>query len=211
MNIYTTYTPSHKILYDNFFLKTLPSCFTLNVLEDKEQLCQSGRYFSEGWTITTKKKVDFFVKICEENMGNYFFYSDVDVQFFDNHIDSLLLEEIEDNDIACQDDIWRYCSGVFICKANDRTLNMFRYMKDNYDYADDDQKALNNALFMSKHKMLSRKFFTSGFRRPFWNGQYFDVPRDIVMHHANWTIGIRNKISLLNFVRKEYNKRNRNQ
>lgn len=206
MNIYTTYTPSHKILYDNFFLKTLPVCFNLNVFEDNEQLCTSGEYYSDGWTKTTKKKIDLFVKICEENFGNYFFYCDVDVQFFDNNIKDILLQEIGDKDIACQNDVNSYCSGLFICKSNHKTLNMFRYMQRTYNYIEDDQKCLNKALFMCKHKKLSKKFFTSGFETSVWRGQHFNVPNDIVMHHANWTVGVRNKVSLLNFVKAEYNK-----
>jgi len=29
------------------------------------------------------------------------------------------------------------------------------------------------------------------------------VPPDIVIHHANWTVGIDNKINLLNIVRNK--------
>ena len=55
MRLYTTFTPSHKILYDNYFIKTLPDEFDLHIVEDQEQSCPTGSFYQEGWTIA----VDF--------------------------------------------------------------------------------------------------------------------------------------------------------
>lgn len=207
MNIYTTYTPSHKILYDNYFIKTLPKDFNLKAYADPEQLCKTGEYYTNGWTQTTKKKIDIFVYACAANIGKPFFYCDVDVQFFDNNIINILLEELGDYDIACQDDYDNYNSGVFVCNANETTLAMFKQMQKTYNYIDDDQRTLNKHLFMCKHKMLSRRFFTTGFIFRRWNGQDFELPKDIIMHHANWIVGVPDKIKVLDFVRSKYDQR----
>jgi hypothetical protein len=37
-----------------------------------------------------------------------------------------------------------------------------------------------------------------------WKGNNFEIPDKLVMHHANWTEGIQNKIALLNIVRSKY-------
>ena len=38
-----------------------------------------------------------------------------------------------------------------------------------------------------------------------WQGtEDFDIPKDIVIHHANWTTPFNNKIKLLNIVRQKY-------
>lgn len=200
MNLFTTFTPSHRCLYENYFLKTLPDEFNLHVIEDDQQHCKTGSFYQEGWDKTCYKKVELFIKACEESMGSHFFYCDVDVQFFGKVAEQLLLE-IEDYDIACQEDIGSFCSGVFICKANETTLNMFKTMKDNY--VKEDQTTLNNHLYMCKHKKLSHKFFTFGHvvPRP-WQGEQFEIPKDILVHHANWVVGIKNKMRIMDYVRE---------
>ena len=37
-----------------------------------------------------------------------------------------------------------------------------------------------------------------------WDGQDFNIPADIIMHHANWIVGVQNKIKLLNLVKDKY-------
>lgn len=205
MKIYTTYTPSHKVLYEKYFLKTLPKNFDLQVFEDKEQLCESAEYHNPGWTLTTKKKIDIFLKACVETMNDVFFYCDVDVQFFDDNIIDILIQELGDYDIACQDDVCSYCSGVFVCKSNFKTLNMFQQMKKNF--ARDDQRTLNKHLYLCSHKLLPKSFFTTGFLFKKWAGQDFTIPNNIVMHHANWVVGVQNKIQMLDIVRSKYDQR----
>jgi hypothetical protein len=37
-----------------------------------------------------------------------------------------------------------------------------------------------------------------------WNGEeYNDIPKSILMHHANWTVGVKNKIKLLEYIKRE--------
>jgi hypothetical protein len=205
MNIYTFLTPSHKFLYENYFLKTLPPTFRLNPLDIEHQYCESASFLDKGWTQTTINKIILLIKACEENMGKYFVYSDVDVQFFDKNICNLLMQEIEDKDIACQDDNTLYCSGFFICNANDRTLKLFNKIYCSWNHKDSDQKMLNKYLYLCKSKKLSNKFFTVGqILKKHWTDEVFTLPPDICLHHANWTVGIENKIKLLNLVKDKY-------
>ena len=202
MKLYTTFTPSHRGMYENYFLKTLPDEFELCVVEDDEQHCSTGDFYSQGWSETCFKKVELFIKACEENMGGMFFYCDVDVQFF-GPIKDQLIAELGDHDIACQDDYSTYSSGVYICRANQKTLQMFKDMKENYNK--EDQTTLNDHIHKVKHKKLSHRFFTFGHvvPRP-WRGEYFDIPNDILVHHANWVVGVENKIKIMDFVREQY-------
>jgi lipopolysaccharide biosynthesis glycosyltransferase len=204
MKLYTIFSPSHKIMYDDFFLKTLPNEFEL-VSKEIPQECSTGEFYKEGWSKTCYRKVEFFIQACEENIGKNFIYSDVDIQFF-GKIKDALLNELGDYDIACQNDTGPYyCSGFFICNANQRTLNMFNMMKKNYNK--EDQTSLNEQIHLVKSKFLSRRFFTVAHStNSVWNGQDFYVPNDILIHHANWTGGIDNKIRLLDLVGKKLKK-----
>lgn len=201
MKLYTIYTPSHKILYDNYFKKTLPNEFELISMEIP-QYCPTGSFYKDGWSETCFEKVKFFIKACEENRNEIFIFSDVDVQFF-GEIKKTLIEELGDFDIACQNDTGMYyCSGFFICRSNDRTMKMFKSMMDNYNK--EDQTSLNENIHLCKSKFLSSKFFTiAHITHNVWKGEDVEIPKYILMHHANWTEGIENKIKLLNMVKNK--------
>lgn len=204
MRLYTTFTPSHRGLYEGYFLRTLPACFDPVVVEHDDQPCARASYSTTGWGATCMRKSDLFIRACEENMGGFFFYCDVDVQFFAEGLDDTLMEELMDYDIACQDDVGEFNSGVFVCRCNDRTLGMFRMARENYE--ENDQFSLNKHIHMCRAKKMSRRFFTTGLvLKSLWKGQTeFGVPEDMVVHHANWTFGVPNKIRLLDMVRKKY-------
>lgn len=205
MNLYTIYSPSHKTMYEDFFLKTIPNEFDV-ISKEIDQDCPTGEFYQEGWDKTCYSKVELFIQACEENLGKHFVYSDVDVQFFGD-IKETLLQEIGDFDIACQNDTGHYyCSGFFICHANERTLNLFNEMKKNY--VKEDQTTLNNNIHLVKSKFLSHKFFTVGHSlgAP-WIGQNFQIPKDVLVHHANYTVGINNKVNLMKIVREAIEKK----
>jgi len=76
-------------------------------------------------------------------------------------------------------------------------------MVDNYRL--EDQTSLNDNLHMVKHKRLSHRFFNvAHYLNGVWNNRDFNIPNDIIIHHANWTIGVQNKIELLKLVRSKY-------
>ena len=56
-----------------------------------------------------------------------------------------------------------------------------------------------------KHALLPKEYFTYGMYYNHWNEQeVFQVPKNMVMHHANWVIGVNNKIKLLEATRSNY-------
>lgn len=200
--MYTLFTPSHRVFYEHYFLKSVPDEFEIHAKKVPQE-CPSGEYYSKGWHKTTRRKVDFFYQACKENFGGEFVFSDVDVQFF-GKVKDTLIEELGDFDIACQDDTSNIsCSGFFICKCNERTLKMFENMKEFFDVCD--QPTLNKQMHICKHKLLSHKFYTVGqsIKRR-WNGEDFELPKDILVHHANWVVGIGAKLQLLNIVEKKF-------
>ena len=198
MKIYTAYSDSHKGMFEQFFLPTVPKEFDLKI-EVFPQECPSGTFYEKGWGTTCRRKIDLFVRACEENMGTHFVFADADLQFFGNCKD-VLLEELGEKDFACQNDVICACSGFFIAKGNQKVLDMFHRMGTHYEA--EDQTSLNRNLHMVDWKMLSHRFFTiamvTGNR---WYGQDVEIPKDILVHHANWTTGVDNKIKLLEFVK----------
>ena len=203
MKLYTIYTDSHKNLYENYFLKTIPNEFEI-ISTKVDQECATGEFYSDGWGKTCYRKVELFYKACLENMGGLFVYSDVDIQFF-GKIKDTLIQELGDYDIACQNDTAHYyCSGFFICRANERTLNLFSEMLKRYRL--EDQTTLNDNIHLVNSKFLSNKFFTIGhILYNTWKGQDFNLNFPILLHHSNWVEGINNKIKLMDVVRTKNN------
>lgn len=202
MKVYTYYTESHRFFFENYFSKTLIDLELDATFGDQE--CQSGSYYQNGWKNTTMRKIDVFIKAVKENMGGIFIFSDVDIQFF-GPIKETLLDELGNADIAIQNDYnGGLCSGFFICRGNERTLRMFENMKNNHDSYLEDQHALNMNLHFCNVRVLSTKFWTFGSYGGQWKGQNFEIPNELLMHHANWTEGIENKIRLLNIVKDKF-------
>ena len=77
---------------------------------------------------------------------------------------------------------------------------------------DHDQTAMNYILNnqpkfnlgIKEKKLPTNQYFTvaAATEAKQWVGQEFEIPKDILVHHSNWTVGLDNKIKLLDFVRE---------
>ena len=85
---------------------------------------------SEGWTETTIRKVDLIIRAIEENWGDIFIFSDVDIQFF-APIQDIIIELMEGKDIIMQRNNPEgvLCTGFFVCRANEKTLRLWNDVK----------------------------------------------------------------------------------
>ena len=72
-------------------------------------------------------------------------------------------------------------------------------------FIQEDQTTLNNQIHICKHKLLSHRFFTVGqsIKQP-WEGEEFELPKDVLVHHANWVVGIDKKIELLDIAKEKF-------
>lgn len=208
MKLYTCYSDSHKILFDNYFYPSLPEDVDL-VVTHLQQI-GDGSYKNSGWRLSMMEKVKVILRALDEN--DYFIWSDCDVQFFGPIVDTLL-SELGDFELACQNDSrGLYCAGFFICKSTPNTKKLFRNIFEimlKESSLDDDQEQLNKLIKNCKGKFLSNRFWTVGVSLEensrslvCWSDQDFEIPQNILVHHANWTVGIENKIKLLEMVRK---------
>jgi hypothetical protein len=226
MKIYALYTPSHEILKDQFFLPSIQDDFDI-VLEFCEQTCPTAGFMSEGWTKTTARKVDLIIRAIEENWGEIFIFSDVDIQFF-RPIQDTILTLMKDNDIIMQknniDGV--LCTGFFACRGNEKTLKLWTDVRETMKKksSNSDQNSFNHCIKRRSKKnpynvtwdYLPDTFFGGGTLTAH-NGSYIwtpgktlPVPHGIMMHHANWTKGVENKIAQLLYVQDEVRKQQHN-
>src|SRR5262245_26033620 len=125
MKLISVFSPSHEVLKDEWFLRTLKDDYEVTVYPCDVQ--GEGKYMQEDWTRTVLFKSAKIIDAIQENWGDVFMYSDVDVTFFAPTKKSILASLV-DKDIVCQldDPIGNLCTGFFAIRANEATLQLWR-------------------------------------------------------------------------------------
>lgn len=211
LSLYTCYSESHKLLYNDYFVKTLPSAGNVSLFAyEMPQVCPSGEFRQEGWNRMGLEKVQIMLRACQTN--DVFAFSDCDVVFF-KPLEAVLSEQLGDFDLAGQDDGRGICSGFFICRSNERTLAMFQQMFDLLSSATEtsmaDQYALNTCLKAVKHRKMPLSCVSSVrlFRdravtnkRDIAEISVENLSSAMLAFHANWCCSLKLKSLLLERV-----------
>jgi len=212
MKIYTAYSESHKVFLPWFnTIKNIEPKLT-PVYYELEQKCPTGEFDSKGWNDTTEQKLKAIIDITKSNTDEYFVFSDVDVQFF-KPLWNLGERALANYDIVFQNDYYgAQCTGFFYCKNNDKTKQLFEEALKIHKEHRDDQTSIQAALLLVpeiRHALLPKEYFTYGMFYSMWHGETkFNIPANIVLHHANWVMGVDKKLKLLEAVKNNYdNKR----
>ena len=198
---YTFFTESHRIFL-KYFLNTFPFESDIDlVVRYMPQECTTGEFESTGWNNTMSKKVNYIIDSLNElNDGDIFIHTDADVVFFKSY-KTIILEELGDSDIAFQSDVGTACMGVFACRLNSNTKKFFNELKNILPNHVHDHAAANYLLQHSSYvraKLFTYKIFNYGFFGKHYEGEEVtNIPKDLVLLHANFTTGIDNKIKLI--------------
>lgn len=225
MKIYTTFTPSHNDLFNNFFLPSYKKAnknkdFSLYVSEMK-QISETGSYSTHGFRESTSDKIKVIIKAIEENMGDWIIYSDPDIQFFEGFTEDVLkYPKLQEGvDIYCQCDTPNcpenviLCTGFMIMFCSEKIKKAFELSLENIHHFEHDQYAFNYFAKKSLNwKILPEdKYYTIAYNtgNAVWKGEkYNNIPKTILMHHANWVAGVKNKALLLEYIKNEFSKNN---
>lgn len=205
MKLIAAYTRSHERLTNEWFLPTIRDEYELKL--HRCDVEGHGRYMERDWTEAVLFKCGRIIEAIRENPGEILVYSDVDVQFFGPTKDSIR-EAIVGKDIVCQLDSpnGQVCTGFFAVRANDATLGLWEEVRACVRKDARDQPAFNRILRERKIQFgcLPLQFFGTGtFFRKMWDrdGRFY-IPKNPLMFHANWTVGVDNKLALLRTTRK---------
>src|SRR5215510_13495114 len=200
MKLISVFSPSHEILKDEWFLRTLKDDYDVRIHRCDVQ--GEGKYMQEDWTKTVLFKSTKIIEGIEENWGEVFIYSDVDVTFF-APTKTAILQSFADKDIVCQldDPFGNLCTGFFAIRANAATLRLWRDVQEAVKQERRDQIAFNRLVreYKIRAGYLPASFFGSGTftGRLFQETDRIYVPCHPMMFHADWVSGVDNKIRLL--------------
>ena len=224
MRLIGLWTSSHHEMKSNWFDPSLGKEFQPHLVHFKEE--DGGDYLSPSWTRSVLAKNELILSKLESDKDEVFVYSDCDIQFF-GLTPKMLLAELGGYDIAFQRDDYRglACSGFFVARSSSQLAQVWKAVIQQISHQGRDQIALNKLLHETpalRWRLLSTRFFGAGCglpllpiyqrivrlkfrsRAPLWvPGMPLAVPNEIVMHHANWTVGITNKICQLEYVKSK--------
>jgi len=220
--LYTVYSPSHEPLYRRWFLGTMQDDFEV-VARSIPQTCESAEYSSPGWTESVSQKIPLILEAIDAHTENGFFvFSDVDIQWLGPVQPRLrrLLAEFPDVDIFFQHDALKnphaaanVCTGFFVCKGNIRTRAFWTLVGQSMlRTGEGDQRTAQKIIARNlirglKVGYLPPEFWGPGSMEPAplrWSsGMFLDPPPGLLVHHANWTVGVDSKVEQLEYVARK--------
>jgi hypothetical protein len=205
----TIYTDTHQRMYENYFLPSYQEHLSSNYMlfaKKAEQKCPTGTWQSEGFDAVTLEKLKWIADNIDIENKNLLVFSDCDVQFFKPL--NFTNENIIENTIYFQLDPPHYvCTGFFVCKQTESVLNFFKtainMLNNSLNTKNDDQSIINSLIMseITKQTLPTELYWSAGHQCGIWNGQQLTPPTQIIMHHANFTIGVPNKELLLESVK----------
>jgi len=207
MKLVTYYTDSHFNLYRNYFIPSIKDNFEV-FQKCGNQVSLDGSYFNEGFSETTKNKIEFLLESLEHlNEDEVVLFSDVDIIFL-SPVKEYLDQYIE-YDMVFQEGFGGLNTGFFIMKNKKPVRDLLKSVIYNCHLYHDDQVTLN---YLIRDSELKYTTFDYRIMSPatiigprIWENQLFDIPQDALVFHACWCAGVENKTRLLEHVRQYRN------
>ncbi len=203
MKLITFYTPSHESLVR----RLLGSCVReFRVTAAKGQQMGNGVFHKQGWRASMLQKM----RAIRQEASEDFLFADADVVFLRPSL-ARIRQELEGFDCLFQDDGKGHCAGLFAMRSNTACLRLLdrciaELESDLDNETQGDQVILNRLLRTSgvKYGKLSGLFANPHtLTGASWQGDHLKLPPDTIAFHANWAIGVKKKLRLLDMVLKE--------
>ena len=206
MDILTVITPSHERLYREFFLKNLPAGAT--VREKHLQTSGDGGYLSSGWQDGVTAKLKWALQHLDHSReGSLFVLSDIDILLYPTLSLDSLRDEIEGPGLdilfqreSARPDHLEANTGFYIARNSPYVRSLLTRALELCEGSAtrNDQTAINRLLdpadFNVRWGLLPVCYYA--------RSQGFPPPRSIVLHHANRTQSVAQKISQLRRVER---------
>lgn len=207
MKIITFYTETHKYLHEKYLLPSLDNKLCEIITKKGTQISNDGGFFSYGFRETMFDKLRFIVEVMgQHNEDEEFIFMDSDIIVKDLNE---LLEYIipfKKIDLVFQSDLNTACAGFFYFKNKKENLELFNNAL-KLNHLNNDQLAINTLLnsdinySLFDYKINNYSFYSNG---DIWEEhKLFEPTNDIVVFHANYTVGVNTKIKLLDYVKNK--------
>ena len=205
MKLLIVVSESHRPLYEGWFLPGLPEGVYPEVLWIGEK--GDGHYESEGWREGVMAKLTWVLRFCHACPGETFVLSDVDIQFFApfsfEGLEKLLVESRRDilfQKESSRPDRAEVNTGFYIGRATPWVVSLLEEaVAQSRGSADRNDQSLVNSVLLEKADPLNWGHLPAVF---YARSHGFPPPRGILLHHANMTASVADKIAQLQRVRR---------
>lgn len=208
-------TPSHEQMCERFVMSRAWG-FDDRRVTRFSQTCPSGEFKSSGWNDCMLDKLRTLMALPTDGVTTLYVDADVSLMpglaaWCDGASGSLA-----DDTVAFSDDVAQWCAGIMLFKSTPRVSSFWRTLADlAVAWNVPDQDALHSLRMQSHHQsgrlpidvaLLPPDRFCNWATvsapaiPPPWTGEAFAVPETCLAWHANWTLGIENKLAMLNRV-----------
>ena len=201
----TAHSDSHRAMYEKHFLPSFnqylaPHC----ELKTRVLPYYAGSFGEEAFNEMGRESVNYTANILRQNTGRHIVVSGCDIRFYRDFMADIEAA-LEHAELVGINDIHGPICGellAFVC--SERIVALYDWIVANDRQFGNEQWTLNagiRALGINA-VMMPDTFWTVGHQGTgVWNaGDPVAPPKDICLHHANFTIGAANKMALLDAV-----------
>ena len=191
-------------IWEKFFFPSVPKSFDLVPLTIPEEYAKT-KYGDEGFWKMCRWGGGERVRLVKQHQGEIVAFCGCDQEFFGDCVPDLL-SRMEDRDFltpnnATESGPIRLCADFQVIRCTPMTL---AYQEKVYSEIGDgdDEWILNAHRDMVKWMELPRNLYWNLAGTGWTKGQSIPKPPNGMLHfHANWTVGLENKLSLLEAAR----------
>ena len=213
LRLVTYYTPSHEAMCRRFVLARSYGFKAVRSVA-YGQTCPTGSFKSDGWNQCMLDKLDTLLRIPTDGMPTV--YVDADVALmpgFHEWCEQAFKLVPKDNGVAFSDDVVQWCAGVMLFYATPAIRRWWQLLADLSPIWNlPDQEVIHRLRVQSAQAkgtlpieprlipgdvVCNWATVSAPTIPPPWTGEPFVVPPTCLAWHANWTVGIENKLAML--------------
>jgi hypothetical protein len=198
----TAHSASHKDMYERHFLPSFNQHFAKHCeLSTRVLPYCAGSFGEDAFNEMGRESVAYTAGVIKENIGRHMVVSGCDFRFYQDFMPDLE-RALEGRDLVGINDIYGPVCGDFLAfVASEKIVALYEWIVANDLQYGNEQWTLNagiKALGLSV-EIMPETFWTVGMQGG-WQGGAVNPPKNICLHHANFTIGAENKMALLDAV-----------
>lgn len=214
LRLVSYYTPTHEEMCRRFVMQRAWHFHERRYVKF-DQTCPSGDFKSDGWNACMLDKLNTLLNLPADGMPTLYVDSDVCLMPGLHDWCRRYAESLADDEVAFSDDRIQWCAGIMLFRSSSRVHSFWQTIADlsqAWDLPDQDvihqlrlQAVERKGVLPVRARVLPSDVFcnwatvNAHVPQP-WSGEAFGVPPTCVAWHANWTIGISNKVRMLELV-----------
>ena len=204
MRIFTIASPSHMILLKDYFIPSVEKINEYDLTVKEIPQMGDSDFGTKGFNDTCYQKLRLLYDMAQLP-DEYVLYADCDLVFFKfTEVD--LKFRIGVKDALFQSDAGMLCAGFVFMRPSAKLADFFSHCIANFRHGvEGDQGVINRNRGMMNFGVLPAEYYNIAFAnhgKVYNSGDPVIIPENIRIFHANWTVGIDNKIELLKLAIK---------